>query len=127
MKAAIDIYDKFDIKTNEIVRLENQYNATIQDKKDFIKKVDKSTVEEYNKMVRNYAHDYLDQFNREFMNSWNTERLQDNVWYAGESPLQNWLWGKYYEKNGKWYNGDGNEIDPKEAEEQKAFITDYLE
>lgn len=41
--------------------------------------------------------------------------------------MQNWLWGKYYEKNGKWYDGDGNEIDPKEAEQQKAFINDYLE
>lgn len=48
----------------------------MQDMKDFIDKVDRSTANEYNKMVRSYAHDYLDQFNREFMNSWNAQRLQ---------------------------------------------------
>lgn len=47
-------------------------------------KVDWSTQTEYNQMIRRYAHDYLDQFNRDFMNSWNTERLQGKLWTAGE-------------------------------------------
>lgn len=76
LKAAIDIYDKFDIKTGEILKIESQYNDAIQDQKDFVSKVDRSSIAEYNKMVRNYAHDYLDQFNRDYMNNWNAERLQ---------------------------------------------------
>lgn len=41
--------------------------------------------------------------------------------------MQNWLWGKYYEKNGQWYDSKGNVIDEEEAANQKAFINDYLQ
>ena len=48
----------------------------MEDSKQFIEKVDQASIAEYNKIVRSYAHDYLDQFNQDFMNSWNAQRLQ---------------------------------------------------
>jgi hypothetical protein len=68
------------------------------------------------------------QFNEDFLNSWNKERLQGNFWYAGAWDIDSyilWLQNAYRADDGKWYDKDWNEI---EQTEVRRWITGrYLE
>ena len=133
LKAAIDTFDRItnsftnkDFKklvwnyTKNILSLKTEYESYWWEWS--------MTKAQMEKKVNDILWSDMRQFNEDFLNSWNKERLQGNFWYAGEWNIDSyilWLQNAYRADDGKWYDKDWNEI---EQTEVRRWITGrYLE
>ena len=151
LKEALDTYDKFDIKVDELQKINNSYEESIRNAKEMLSERQSMSAAEYRKTIDEYTQAYLNNFNAEFMNSWRKEALTNERWLtpwaiidavsltgigvrslsqesgieSAWQMLDNFLYGNTYEADWKYYDLHWNEI---QRDDIKVWVVNkYLE
>lgn len=115
IKEALDTFDRINISNEDFQKLVDNYNSNIWNIRQQFRYYgwDKGlSLTEYRKKVDDLVQENMREFNEEFINSWNKERIQWSLDYAESNIISDFfMWNAYRANDGKWYDRNWNEVE----------------
>lgn len=115
IKEALDTFDRINISNEDFQKLVDNYNSNMGNIRQQFRYYgwDKGlSLTEYRKKVDDLVQENMREFNEEFINSWNKERIQGSLDYAESNIISDFfMWNAYKANDGKWYDRNWNEVE----------------
>lgn len=115
IKEALDTFDRINISNEDFQKLVDNYNSNMGNIRQQFRYYgwDKGlSLTEYRKKVDDLVQENMREFNEEFINSWNKERIQWSLDYAESNIISDFfMWNAYRANDGKWYDRNWNEVE----------------
>lgn len=130
VKEALETFDRLDLSIEDFDKIVANYKENIGSINREYQSYgwdNEMSMAQLEEKVDKILWDDMREFNEEYLNTWNKERLQWKYWYAGAWKIDSyilWLADAYRADDGKWYDKDWNEVE--QTEVRRGITGKYL-